>query len=62
MKDHPTEGKIRNFRLPNRWSSGARREWNPAPKLGQHSAEILQEAGYSDEEIQDMMKKGVTAR
>jgi crotonobetainyl-CoA:carnitine CoA-transferase CaiB-like acyl-CoA transferase len=62
MKDHPTEGKIRNFRLPNRWSSGARREWNPAPKLGQHSAEILQEAGYSDEEIQDMMKKGVTAK
>src|SRR3954463_9167860 len=62
MKDHPTEGKIRNFRLPNRWSSGARREWNPAPKLGQHSAEILHEAGYSDEEIQDMMKKGVTAR
>jgi crotonobetainyl-CoA:carnitine CoA-transferase CaiB-like acyl-CoA transferase len=62
MKSHPTEGKIRNFRLPNRWSSGARKEWNPAPKLGQHSAEILQEAGYSDEEIQDMMKKGVTAR
>jgi crotonobetainyl-CoA:carnitine CoA-transferase CaiB-like acyl-CoA transferase len=62
MKEHPTEGKIRNFRLPNRWSSGARKDWIPAPKLGQHSAEILQEAGYSDAEIQEMIKRGVTAQ
>ena len=61
MKSHPTEGKIRNFRLPNRWSSGARKEWNPAPKLGQHSAEILREAGYSAAEIEEMVKKGVTS-
>ena len=60
MKDHPTEGRIRNFRLPNRWSSGARKDWNPAPKLGQHSAEILREAGYSAEDIENMIRKGVT--
>src|SRR4029077_10141001 len=35
IKDHPTEGKIRNMRLPNQWSCGTRREWTPAPKLGQ---------------------------
>jgi crotonobetainyl-CoA:carnitine CoA-transferase CaiB-like acyl-CoA transferase len=61
LKDHPTEGRTRNMRLPNKWSYGARREWNPAPKLGQHSAEILREVGYSDAEIDAMISGGVTA-
>jgi crotonobetainyl-CoA:carnitine CoA-transferase CaiB-like acyl-CoA transferase len=60
LKDHPTEGRTRNMRLPNKWSCGARREWNPAPKLGQHSAEILREVGYSDAEIDAMISSGVT--
>ncbi|MNC95823.1 hypothetical protein D3C83_130310 [compost metagenome] len=46
--------------LPNRWSSGTRREWSPAPKLGQNSVEILREAGYSDAEIDSMIAGGVT--
>ena len=60
LKEHPTEGKIRNMRLPNRWSSGARKEWNPAPKLGQDSVEILQEAGYSAGEIENFIRNGIT--
>ncbi|HTO46243.1 MAG TPA: CoA transferase [Burkholderiales bacterium] len=60
LKDHPTEGKIRNLRLPNKWSSGARRDWNPAPKLGQHSVEILREAGYSEAEVERLVAGGVT--
>jgi crotonobetainyl-CoA:carnitine CoA-transferase CaiB-like acyl-CoA transferase len=60
LKDHPTEGKTRNMRLPNKWSSGARREWNPAPKLGQHSVEILREAGYAEAEIGQMLETGAT--
>ena len=62
MKDHPTEGRIRNFRLPNRWSSGVRKDWNPAPKLGQHSAEILREAGYTQQEIERLIGDGVTCK
>ena len=62
MKQHPTEGTIRNFRLPNRWSSGARKDWNPAPKLGQHSVEVLREAGYTQEEIERLIGDGVTSK
>jgi crotonobetainyl-CoA:carnitine CoA-transferase CaiB-like acyl-CoA transferase len=60
LKDHPTEGGTRNMRLPNKWSTGVRREWNPAPKLGQHSVEILREIGCSDAEIETMVAAGAT--
>jgi crotonobetainyl-CoA:carnitine CoA-transferase CaiB-like acyl-CoA transferase len=60
MKDHPTEGRIRNMRLPNKWSTGARKEWNPAPKLGQNSREILREAGLSEAQIDEMVASGAT--
>jgi crotonobetainyl-CoA:carnitine CoA-transferase CaiB-like acyl-CoA transferase len=62
MREHPTEGTIRNFRLPNRWSSGARTDWNPAPKLGQHSMEVLLEAGYTEQEIERLIGEGVTSK
>jgi crotonobetainyl-CoA:carnitine CoA-transferase CaiB-like acyl-CoA transferase len=60
MKEHPTEGTTRSMRLPNKWSSGTRREWSPAPKLGQHSVEILGEAGYDDAAIESMIASGAT--
>ena len=60
LKDHPTEGKTRSMRLPNKWSSGVRREWSPAPKLGQNSVEILREIGCSDADIEAMIANGVT--
>lgn len=60
LKDHPTEGKTRNMRLPNKWSTGTRREWTPAPKLGQHSVEILREAGYDAAAIEAMVASGAT--
>jgi crotonobetainyl-CoA:carnitine CoA-transferase CaiB-like acyl-CoA transferase len=60
MKEHPTEGRTRSMRLPNKWSCGARRDWSPAPKLGQQSAEILRELGYDDAEIDALTASGVT--
>ena len=60
MKDHPTEGRTRNMRLPNKWSCGTREGWTPAPKLGEQSVEILREAGLSDAEIQALLDAGAT--
>jgi crotonobetainyl-CoA:carnitine CoA-transferase CaiB-like acyl-CoA transferase len=60
LRDHPTEGRTRNMRLPNRWSCGVRREWNPAPKLGQHSVEILREVGFDEAGIAAMVASGAT--
>jgi crotonobetainyl-CoA:carnitine CoA-transferase CaiB-like acyl-CoA transferase len=60
MKQHPTEGRTRSMRLPNKWSCGTRREWTPAPKLGQQSVEVLREIGYSDAEIDALIAEGAT--
>ena len=57
---HPTEGNIVNIRLPNRLSGGVRHDFRPAPKIGQHSVEILREVGYSDEEIARMVSAKAT--
>ena len=60
MRDHPTEGRTRSMRLPNKWSCGTRRQWSPAPKLGQQSVEILRELGYAEDDIRAMIRDGVT--
>jgi len=59
-EEHPSEGPLHAPRTPTSWSAsqpGARR---PAPLLGEHSAEVLREAGYTDEEIAGLERSGVT--
>ena len=58
MRGHPTEGKIRNMRLPNKTSFSARVDWQGAPKLGQHSVEVLLEAGLDESEIAALVENG----
>lgn len=58
--DHPTEGKIIDMDLPNQATFGRRKDFMPAPKIGQHSVEILKEAGYGDAAIEAMIASGAT--
>ena len=56
---HPTEGRIKNVNVPNRWSSARRADYRPPPKIGQHSVEILREAGYAPEWIRALAGRKV---
>jgi crotonobetainyl-CoA:carnitine CoA-transferase CaiB-like acyl-CoA transferase len=49
--DHPTEGKIRQARPPARFSDSPAGIHRMPPRLGEHTREVLQEAGFATEEI-----------
>jgi crotonobetainyl-CoA:carnitine CoA-transferase CaiB-like acyl-CoA transferase len=59
-EDHPSEGSLRAMRTPTNWSESQPGKPRPAPRLGEHSAEVLREAGYSEAEITELAEKGVT--
>jgi crotonobetainyl-CoA:carnitine CoA-transferase CaiB-like acyl-CoA transferase len=60
VADHPTEGKIRMTDFPVNFSKTKADVRRMAPRLGEHSAEILSELGYSDDSIDTLMSTGVT--
>jgi crotonobetainyl-CoA:carnitine CoA-transferase CaiB-like acyl-CoA transferase len=56
---HPTEGQLHLMAHPTRWSgTPPAREFSPAPQLGQHTREVLLQAGYSAERIDAMLADG----
>ena len=60
--DHPTEGKIRQARPPARFSESPASIHRMPPGLGQHTREVLRSVGYTDAEIESLIRgKAVTA-
>ena len=57
---HPTEGRLRMPDIPQRFSRTPAEVRRLQPRLGEHSAEILEEAGYSQGEIHELVEAGVT--
>jgi crotonobetainyl-CoA:carnitine CoA-transferase CaiB-like acyl-CoA transferase len=60
QEDHPTEGALRTMRTPTSWSQAQPGRRIPPPHLGQHSAEVLREAGYSDAQIAELARSATT--
>jgi crotonobetainyl-CoA:carnitine CoA-transferase CaiB-like acyl-CoA transferase len=61
--EHPTLGHLNLLRSPINLSACPHPEQfeRAAPDPGQHSAELLREAGFDDAEIKSLMKEGVVA-
>ena len=57
-EEHPTEGKIRRTKLANVFSGGAREDESHAPLMGEHTREILAEAGYDAAGIDALVATG----
>lgn len=53
--DHPSEGKLLQARPPARFSKSPASVRRLAPRLGEHTREVLAEAGYSAAEIKALV-------
>ena len=56
---HPTEGAMHTLAHPTKWSATPpARSFSPAPRLGQHTRQLLQEAGYTADSINALIEQG----
>lgn len=60
--DHPTEGRIKTPGFPINFSKTPSRVDRGAPVTGQHSREVLKEAGFAPERIETLLAAGVIAQ
>jgi crotonobetainyl-CoA:carnitine CoA-transferase CaiB-like acyl-CoA transferase len=56
--DHPTEGRIKSMAVPSEWSESVPEYRRHAPRLGEHTRELLREAGYSPDRIRQLLASG----
>ena len=59
---HPQAGPTRGVGCPIHFSATPTPASTAAPLLGQHTRELLREAGYGDAQIDDLINKGVVAQ
>jgi formyl-CoA transferase len=53
--EHPSEGTIQYVRPPTKFADTPASVRRPAPRLGEHSKELLREAGFSETEIAELL-------
>ena len=58
LLDHPTAGTIHNIGIATKLSETPGVIHSPAPLLGQHTSEILNQLGYEKPEIEELKNNG----
>jgi crotonobetainyl-CoA:carnitine CoA-transferase CaiB-like acyl-CoA transferase len=56
--EHPSEGSIRSMAVPSEWSESAPEYRRHAPRHGEHTREVLREAGLADAAIDQLVASG----
>jgi crotonobetainyl-CoA:carnitine CoA-transferase CaiB-like acyl-CoA transferase len=60
-REHPSEGRIKTLAVASEWSESAPEYRRHAPRLGEHTREVLREAGLSEKEVQNLIASGAAA-
>jgi len=58
-QEHPSEGRIRAMREPSTWSETLPPSGRFAPRLGQHTREVLAQSGLGPDQIDDLVARKV---
>jgi crotonobetainyl-CoA:carnitine CoA-transferase CaiB-like acyl-CoA transferase len=56
--EHPSEGRLRSMAVPTEWSESPPEYRRHAPRLGEHTREVLREAGLGEAEIEALIASG----
>ncbi|MET9327629.1 CoA transferase [Tsukamurella sp. NPDC003166] len=56
--EHPTEGTVRSIGIPQTWSRTEPELRIPTPRLGEHTVELLEAAGFEQAEIIALLASG----
>jgi crotonobetainyl-CoA:carnitine CoA-transferase CaiB-like acyl-CoA transferase len=56
--EHPSEGRIRSMAVPSEWSESQPEYRRHAPRLGEHTREVLGEAGFTEAQIEALIRSG----
>ena len=59
--EHSDRGTYRTVNVPMRFKTTDVRPRGPAPTKGEHTGQVLREAGLSQAEIQELLKQGIVA-
>lgn len=57
--DHPTEGHVKTPGFPIKFSKTPSAVYRGAPLSGEHTKEVLEEAGYEKDKIEELLAKGI---